>query len=134
MSHPVAIFLILLLVLLLLSLILAAWILSFRSGPELWGACAGVCAGSLSAALSYFMLRRALSASNLSFLKAYFAALALRLALLFLSGLIVWAWTGWSLWHYMIAVALSYPLILFLEAWCLSRDLPGKKGIAASGS
>jgi hypothetical protein len=84
----------------------------------------------VAVAASLLPLRRALRASNLSFLRAYFMGLGLRVALLALIGLGVWRVTAWNLRAYLTAVALSYPLAMALEGWALSREFPRRAGAA----
>ena len=127
MSRPVGIFLAWLLPLALISLLLAAWWLSFRFGPELSASAVGIGAGAVGAALSYILSRRTLDSSQLTFLRAYFGGLALRFVLLALAGFAVWGLARWSLKHYLIAVALTYPFFLIVEAWRLSRDLASRR-------
>lgn len=125
MKRPVGIFLAGLLVLLLIGLLL----IRALAGPESAdraGGVAGLVAGAVAALLSFFPLRRGLRGSNQGFLKAYFGGLVLRFALLALVAAGVWRLTQWNLRAYLTAVALSYPLIMALEGWVLSRELPGR--------
>jgi len=121
-KRPVGIFLAGLLILLLVGLLLT----NALAGTGKAGGAAGVLASVLAALLSFFPLRRGLRGSNQGFLKAYFWGLVLRFTLLALVGLGVWRLTQWNLRAYLTAVALSYPLIMALEGWALSRELPGR--------
>jgi len=96
------------------------------------GASAGLIAVLLAVATSFLLLRQALRGASLSFLRAYFMGLLLRVLLLATLGLAVWGATDWELRAFLVAVALSYPFAIALEAWALSREAqrraPGKTG------
>jgi hypothetical protein len=120
-SRPATTFLAWLVSVVLLSSFLAAWYQSFDWGPSTWGALAGIGIAGLAAGLSYFQLRRSLARAPLVFLRGFVTGLALRAGLLAASGLLVWAATDWSLRHFLVALGLSYPPLLVLEAWQVQR-------------
>jgi hypothetical protein len=83
---------------------------------------AGLGAVAVAVGASLVPLRRRLAGSTLSFLRAYFLGMLLRVAVLGLIGLLVWRATDWELRAYLVAVALSYPAAMAIEGWLLSRE------------
>ncbi len=127
MSRPAGIFWIRLVTLVAIAALIAAWRFNFQTGPALWSALSGIGAGAASTALSFLILERSLRASNLKFLKAFFSGILIRFVVLAAAGLLIWSNAGWSLRLYLLAVGLSYPPMLFLEGWTLSRRLTESK-------
>ena len=117
---------------LLFALIAALWLAS-RGGKALPGALAGVAASAGSAGISYGLMTSVLRSSNLGFLRAHFAGMLLRILLLAMAGLLVWKLLDWSGFHFLIAVAATYPFFLFLEAWQLSRRLSRPQSAETAG-
>ncbi len=127
MNRDVASFLIGLAVIAAAGILLAGIMMAEGAPGELSGARVGILAAGLSAAVSFFPLRGALSASNLRFMRTFFMGLLLRVLFLAAAGLLVRFQGDWSLRHFLIAVGLSYPLYVILEGWMLSRELPERR-------
>jgi len=121
MRRPATNFIAWLVAMVFLFSLLAAWYQSFGWGPGMRGALAGIGLAGLAAGLSYFQFRRSLARAPLAFLRGFVTGVALRAGLLAAGGLLLWAATDWSLRHFLVALGLSYPPLLALEAWQIQR-------------
>ncbi|MCP4547946.1 MAG: hypothetical protein GY835_15895 [bacterium] len=107
----------------LLSALTVAFVQSFLPSVKLWGSWAGIGVAVASVAVSFYQLKRSLSAAHLVFFRAFVFSMALRVLMIATASLLVWQTTNWDLRQYLILLGLTYPLFLMIEAYFLWRML-----------
>lgn len=131
-KRTIAVFLLWLLALVAVMGLAASWILGDGRG-DLEAVIAAIVFGAGLALVSFLLILRSLGASQQAFNKIFFGGIALRAALILAAVFSVWKWSPWNFETFLVALAITYPLFLVLEAWRAGKEFGfGKTGGDAS--